>query len=92
MIDMVANRLNKFCLDMLSSCSTNEDASKPSLLAVNSSDTSLANICAISIFCSVLGSLSKTALGSNTSTKTAILRFWTNEGCRLVASSNQAQR
>ncbi|CAG9536021.1 unnamed protein product [Cercopithifilaria johnstoni] len=91
-IDMVANRLNKFCLDMLSSCSTNGDSSKPSLLAMSSSDASLANICAISVFCSVLGSLSKTALGSNTSTKTAILRFWTNEGCRLLASCNQAQR
>uniref|UniRef100_A0A915PL16 HECT-type E3 ubiquitin transferase n=1 Tax=Setaria digitata TaxID=48799 RepID=A0A915PL16_9BILA len=91
-MDMVANRLNKFCLDMLSSCGTNGDSSKPSLLAVSSSDTSLANICAISVFCSLLGSLSKTALGSNTATKTAILRFWTNEGCRLLASCNQAQR
>ncbi|KAL3982881.1 HECT-domain (ubiquitin-transferase) family protein [Acanthocheilonema viteae] len=91
-IDMVANRLNKFCVDMLSSCSANEDSSKPSLLAMSLSDTSLANICAITVFCSVLGSLSKTALGSNTSTKTAILRFWTNEGCRLLASCNQAQR
>ncbi|OZC09116.1 hypothetical protein X798_03863 [Onchocerca flexuosa] len=91
-MDMVANRLNKFCLDMLSSCNTNEDSSKLSLLAMSSSDTSLANICAISVFCSILGSLSKTALGSNTATKTAILRFWTNEGCRLLASCNQAQR
>ncbi|MCP9265605.1 E3 ubiquitin-protein ligase huwe1 [Dirofilaria immitis] len=91
-MDMVANRLNKFCLDMLSSCGTNEDSSKPSLLAMSSSDTSLANISAISVFCSILGSLSKTALGSNTSTKTAILRFWTNEGCRLLSSCNHAQR
>lgn len=91
-MDMVANRLNKFCLDMLSSCNTNEDSSKLSLLAMSSSDTSLANICAISVFCSILGSLSKTALGSNTATKTAVLRFWTNEGCRLLASCNQAQR
>uniref|UniRef100_A0A1I8EIK7 HECT-type E3 ubiquitin transferase n=1 Tax=Wuchereria bancrofti TaxID=6293 RepID=A0A1I8EIK7_WUCBA len=91
-MDMVANRLNKFCLDMLSSCNTNEDSLKLSLLAMSSSEASLANICAISVFCSVLSSLSKAAVGSNTATKTAVLRFWTNEGCRLLASCNHAQR
>ncbi|VDK86830.1 unnamed protein product, partial [Litomosoides sigmodontis] len=91
-IDMVANRLNKFCLDMVGSCSTNSNSSKPSLLTLSSADTSLANICAISIFCSVLGSLSKIALGNNTAAKTAILKFWTGGGCRLLYSCNQAQR
>lgn len=91
-MDMVASRLNKFCMNMISSCSSDEGSSRLSLLAMSSSGASLANICAISVFCSVLGSLSKTALGSNTATKTAILRFWTNEGCRLLASCNQAQR
>lgn len=91
-MDMVSNRLNKFCLDMITSCSGDEGSSRLSLLAMSSSGTSLANICAISVFCSILGSLSKAALGSNTATKTAILRFWTNEGCRLLASCNQAQR
>ncbi|EJW85523.1 WWE domain-containing protein, partial [Wuchereria bancrofti] len=90
-MDMVANRLNKFCLDMLSSCNTNEDSLKLSLLAMSSSEASLANICAISVFCSVLSSLSKAAVGSNTATKTAVLRIvvWESAVLQIFNATNK---
>ncbi|VDN03027.1 unnamed protein product [Thelazia callipaeda] len=91
-MSLVANRLNAFCMDFLSSCKTSKDPLKPSLIRIIYSDFSLANICAISVLCTILCSLSKTALGSNTAAKTAILRFWTNEGCRLLSSCTHSQR
>lgn len=91
-MEMVGKRLNHYCNALISSCEAKKEPWKPSLIASSTADDILPNICAISIYCTILSNLSKTALGNNMAMKTAVLKFWTTEGCHLLASCHHIQR